>query len=465
MPIENDHLKNSVIAILEGIHSSALAAAAITVEVTDEDSVTLCLQNKFLCDYFRDTYLSRVKNEISTAFNANLSIRLEYAQNQVTPVQAEPVLPPQKREERSQAPLPAFLPAAAPYAVKIRPEFTFENFAVGENNEIAHGAAVSLTEWHLARESSDEPIPEHRALLITGSVGLGKTHLLHACANFARQSSCDATPLYVPAEAFTNHFVRVIRSGDTKQINEFRQKYRETPFLLIDDVHFLAGKPKTEEELKATIDALMDRGSLIIFTAVQRLTSLDFRKELHSRMTAFTSVEIGPPDLALKIAIIQKKASTSGIPLADELATFIAQRTGEDIRSIEGIVKRLKASHRFGSRQIDIALLSEWFGENPLQAKRLSIASIKQGVAEYFEVSPSDLLHGGRKQPIVMARQVAMYLCTVLLRASASEIGRAFDKDHTTVLAAVSAIEKKLETDEQVQKAIRDMTIMFTTQT
>lgn len=311
--------------------------------------------------------------------------------------------------------------------------YTFETFVVGKGNEFAYAAALAVAE---------APATTYNPLFVYGGVGLGKTHLLQAIGNFAKQNSPSARVYYTSAENFMNEMIQSIQNRTTL---EFKRKYRSNDLLLIDDVHFLADKVSLQEEIFYTFNALYEAGKQIVLTSdrpPKDIPSLEER--LVSRFHWGLVADIQPPDLETRAAILRKKAERDGIAIPNEVTLYIATKVKSNIRELEGCLIRLLAFSSLTAREITVELAQEVLKDIIADScSPLTVERIQRVVAEHYGVGEEALRGRRRTASIALPRQVAMYLSRTLTPHSLNEIGSRFGgKDHTTVLHACDKIRR-----------------------
>jgi len=312
------------------------------------------------------------------------------------------------------------------YHSRLNPRYRFETFVVGNNNRLAHAAALAVAQ---------APSATYNPLFIYGDVGLGKTHLLQAIAHFILKNKPELTFNYLSSEEFTNELINAIRDDTTA---EFRKKYRSADILLVDDIHFLAGKERTQEEFFHTFNALYEAHKQIVLS----------------------STDIQPPDLETRIAILKKKAELENIPLSDDVANFIAERVKTNIRKLEGCLMRLVAYSSLYNVDIDINSAKEILKDiiSPKESKLITPEIIQQNVAKYYKIKENQLRGKKRVKSIALPRQIAMYLCRELTDCSFPEIGEKFGgKDHTTIIHAWRKIKEQRKKDKNLNREIEEI--------
>lgn len=340
-------------------------------------------------------------------------------------------------------------PTRAQEGSQFSPKYTFDTFVVGSGNRFAHAAAMAVAE---------APARAYNPLFIYGGVGLGKTHLLQAIGHYVLHHKQLPRVAYISSEKFTNELINSIRDDKTL---EFRSKYRNVDVLLIDDIQFLAGKERTQEEFFHTFNTLHEASRQIIITSdgpPKEIPTLEDR--LRSRFEWGLIADIQPPDVETRIAILRKKAEVDGIALPDEVAEFIAQRIRSNIRVLEGALVRVAAYARLTRSPITLELASEILRELlPSPAtKPLTISIIQKAVAEYFGIRIEEMRAKRRTKGIAFPRQVAMYLARELTDASLPRIGEEFGgRDHTTVMHACERVKEALTRDVPLTAGIKKL--------
>ena len=331
------------------------------------------------------------------------------------------------------------------------PKYTFDSFVIGSSNRFAHAAALAVAE---------APAQAYNPLFIYGHTGLGKTHLLHAIANFVTDHGGGLTCRYVTSETFMNDFINSLRD---KRIEGFKQRYRTYDVLLIDDVQFFEHKERIQEEFFHTFNSLYEAGRQIVMSSdrpPRDISTLEDR--LRSRFEWGLITDIQPPDLETRIAILRKKVKADQIEIRDpELLTFIASRVSTNIRELEGALTRVVAFASLTGRALSVDLAQDVLRDVFPQGEsvQISIERIQELVCERFSVTHDELTGDRRSQNIVYPRQVAMYLSRELTDASLPKIGKEFGgRDHTTVIHATSKIARLIREDRSVYNLVQELT-------
>jgi chromosomal replication initiator protein len=322
-------------------------------------------------------------------------------------------------------------------------KYTFANFVVGPSNQLAHAASMAAAGVAGRR---------HNPLFICGGTGLGKTHLVHAIAYRVREERPDTRIVYISAERFVNEFVQALTD---QRMHEFRARYREKcDLLLVDDIHFLAGKTQTQEEFFHAFNALHQGGKQIVVTSDKYPQQLDKMEErLVSRFQWGLVADIQAPELETRVAIVRKKAQLEHIDLADDVCLYIAQSVRSNVRELEGTLIRLAAKASLLGKPIGIDFTrAEMAATTTARPNEASVEDIQRAVCHHFKLRSIDLLSKDRHKSIAFARHVAMYLCKQRLKCSFPELGRAFgNRDHTTVISAVRKVEALRTSDPEVR--------------
>jgi len=349
-------------------------------------------------------------------------------------------------------PLPVAAPSAGepPVAAPgLSARYTFDSFVVGNSNQFAQAACQAVAEL---------PSRAYNPLFIYGGVGLGKTHLLHAVGHQIARLYPHLRLLYLSSERFTNDLINAIRYDRTA---EFRAKYRTIDLLLIDDIQFISGKERTQEEFFHTFNDLYEaRKQIVVSSDAAPKEIPDLEERLRSRFEWGLIADIQPPDFETRVAILKKKAEIERVRLPDDVAYLIASRIKANIREIEGSLTRMIAFCSLSGRDMSVELaqevLADLWGE---EERVITMDHIQRKVAEFFGIKLSDMRAKNRTKSVAFPRQVAMYLSRQLTHASLSDIGRAFGgKDHTTVIHAVSKLQALLQEDPKLKQTIDSLT-------
>jgi chromosomal replication initiator protein len=342
--------------------------------------------------------------------------------------------PGERQPTRGSGAVPLFADRHRPAGLDpgLNPKYVFDSFVIGNSNRFAHAAAVAVAE---------APARAYNPLFIYGDSGLGKTHLLHAIGHYAARMFPNVRVRYVSTEEFTNEFINLVHSG---RAEDFRRRYRDIDFLLIDDIQFLERAERTQEEFFHTFNTLHNASKQIVITsdrAPKKLTTLEDR--LRTRFEWGLITDVQAPDLETRIAILRKKAWGERLQAPDAVLEFIASKVQTNIRELEGALIRVTAFASLNKQPVDLALaelvLKDLISDE--QGPQITAAIIMAATAEYFSVTMEELQGANRSRTLVNARQIAMYLCRELTELSLPRIGASFGgKDHTTVMHAVKKI-------------------------
>ena len=332
------------------------------------------------------------------------------------------------------------------------PKYTFDNFVIGSSNRFAHAAALAVAE---------APAMAYNPLFIYGGTGLGKTHLLQAISAYVSEHSKGLTTRYVTSETFTNDFINSLRD---KRIEGFKHRYRAYDVLLVDDIQFLEGKERFQEEFFHTFNSLYEAGRQIVISSdrpPKEIATLEDR--LRSRFEWGLITDIQPPDVETRIAILRKKVTTDGIAVDDpEVLTFIASRVSTNIRELEGALTRVVAFSSLTALPLTVELAEQVLRDlfpGGTDVPEVTITKIQEEVSERFGLSVTELVSQRRSQAVAYPRQVAMYLSRELTDASLPKIGKEFGgRDHTTVIHATSKITRMISEDRSVYNLVQDLT-------
>jgi len=328
-------------------------------------------------------------------------------------------------------------------------KYTFDTFVVGNSNRFAHAACYAVGE---------SPSKAYNPLFIYGGVGLGKTHLMQAIGHHIRHKRPEFTVVYVSSEQFTNELISSIKDDN---MAGFRNRYRRVDVLLIDDIQFLAGKERTQEEFFHTFNTLYESNKQVVISSdrpPRNIPTLEDR--LRSRFEWGLITDIQPPDLETRIAILRKKAQTEDFNVPYDVLDYIANYIDSNIRELEGALVRLVAFATITNKPLNMATASEALKDilPPPRPKKITIESIQKVVSKYYGLEVADLLSKKRNKQLVYPRQIAMYLCRRLTDASFPQIGEQFGgRDHTTVIHANEKVERDMETDGELAAAINDL--------
>jgi chromosomal replication initiator protein len=327
----------------------------------------------------------------------------------------------------------------------LNPKYTFNNFVVGDNNRFAHAASLAVAE---------SPATSYNPLFLYGGVGLGKTHLMHAIGNEVLKNNKTANVLYVTSEKFTNEFINAIKDNSNEK---FRNKYRNIDILLIDDIQFIAGKERIQEEFFHTFNSLHESGKQIILSSDRPPRDIQFLEDrLKSRFEWGLIADISMADYETRLAILRKKTDETHVIISDDILSNIATKIDSNIRELEGVFNKLVATSTLTHAQITLEMSEKAINDIILKKESaISLDYIIDVVSKYFSISVYDLKSSKRSNDIAFPRQVCMYLCRNILDSSFPTIGKTLgNRDHSTVMHACSKIEKDIKESPQTKQII-----------
>lgn len=422
--------------------------APARVMPAEGDALKLGYPSMFMVDWVRTHYRERFEDELLAVANRRIPVEIterdpEPSEVEARETPAEAVAPP------APAPAPKLALVEAPRGLRgpsLTPRYNFDTFVVGASNQLAYAAC------HAVAESLGTA---YNPLFLYGGVGLGKTHLMQAVGNHAAGSR--QRVLYASSEQFVNEFVSAIQQ---KKVDEFRRRYRECDVLLIDDVQMLAGKERTEEEFFHTFNVLHQQNKQIIVTSDTVPHEIDRMEErLRSRFQWGLIADIRPPEMETRMAILRTKAQEMGLELDDEVITFLATHIRQNVRELEGALRRVRAM-----QQVTRGPLSLELCKNVLRSilvnkgEKLDCEQIMKQCSQHFKVTVAELKSPSRKKNLARARQAAMFLCRRLTGASFPDIGERFGgRDHTTVLYACDRVVELMKGDADYRKSVETL--------
>lgn len=413
----------------------------------NENGLKISAPNRFILDWVRDKFSLRLHEWAQNHYGADKSLEFSLLpRSSVAPVSAppqasSPVAPVRTNEDIN------------PSRLRTNPQFTFENFVSGRANQLARAAAMQVAE---------NPGLAYNPMFIYGGVGLGKTHLLLAIGNHIRLENPAARISYIHANDYVNDMVKAYRH---RNFEDFKKHYLTLDVLLVDDIQFFAQKDRTQEEFFYVFNALIENKKQIVITSdtfPKDLSGIEDR--LKSRFAWGLTVAIEPPELEMRVAILQKKAQTDGILLDEDVAFFIAKQVRSNVRELEGALKRVVAYAKFSDKTITVNLVKDALRDLIASAhKQVSIENIQKTVADFYKIKVADMYSKKRTRNLARPRQIAMALAKELTPLSLPEIGDSFGgRDHTTVL---HACRKVAELREQEQNISRDYLVLLQTLT
>jgi chromosomal replication initiator protein len=401
-----------------------------------ESQIDLEVPNKFFKDWISENYQNLIRDSLFHLTNQQYAIH--FVVKEVSEEKSEKP----KAVERVPSPRPVR------HTVKedgLNPNYTFDDYVVGSCNQFAHAAALAV---------ANLPAKNYNPFFIYGGVGLGKTHLINAIGNQILENDPSANICYTTSEKFTNELINCLRY---EKMTDFRNKYRNKDVLLLDDVQFLGGKERTQEEFFHTFNSLYESHRQIVITSDKLPKEIGGLEErLRSRIGWGLIADIQAPDVETKVAILCKKAELFNISLSNEVGLFLASNLGTNIRELEGALTRLRAYSSLIGSEITAAMAKETLKDILSdRQKMISIDNIQKHAASFYNISVSDLKSSKKLRIYSLPRQIAMYLCRTMTKSSFPEIGEKFGgKDHSTVIHAVRKIEKRLAEDRELKNII-----------
>ena len=413
----------------------------ITFVSFKNNSFLLEVPNKFVKEWVEEKYNSMIQEAISSLTGSKFQLEFKLNdkhQGEKAPDVAEMVVP-------RDVPPPREKPTQGDLVSNLNPKYTFETFVCGASNQFAHAASQAV---------AANPASNYNPLFIYGGVGLGKTHLLIAIGNQILARNKKARVCYYTSEKFMNELINCLRYNKMEQ---FRNKFRSMDILLIDDVQFIAGKERTQEEFFHTFNSLYESHKQIVVTSDKVPKDIPGLEErLRSRFEWGLIADIQPPDIETKVAILKKKAEIDSIGLTDDVALFLASSSTTNVRELEGMLIRLGAFSSLTGNEITLKMARDVLKDIIVDKTReLSIEIIQKQVADHFKIKVSELKSDKRLKALVVPRQIAIYLCRELTKASYPEIGEKFGgKDHSTIIHSVKKIDLQIAQDLEIKGII-----------
>ncbi len=417
-----------------------------------EDVMTLGVPNDFAAIWIHDNYLDLITQRLRLTAGRMVNVSLKKIDSSAsrhasgrTPAAADH--PASSAKARAGTPRRVLrYDERHPSSGSLNPRNTFETFVVGNNNQMAHAAALAVAQ---------SPAQAYNPLFIYGDTGLGKTHLMHAIGHAILRNNPDSRVAYLSTEKFTNEFIQALQEN---ALTKFRQRYRHVDVLLIDDVQFLAGKERIQEEFFHTFNDLFESGKQIVLSSDRRASEIQkLESRLVSRFEWGLPADIQPPDFETRVAILRTKAASLKFDIPAPVVNFIAQNISKNIRRLEGALIKVASYGALTGKPIDLAtaemLLQDVLME---QAQNiLTIETIQKRVADHFQIRHSDMTSKRRPNNIAIPRQIAMFLARTLTKHSLQEIGDAFGgRDHGTVIHACKAVDNMMDQDVSMRGSV-----------
>jgi chromosomal replication initiator protein len=404
----------------------------------NKNEIILDVPNKFFRDWVAEHYLRQIESLLSTIATHEVTVVFQVNEKLEGRANLDKAF---KREEKE--------PAKSPQRINhLVAKYTFANFVVGASNQFAHAACVAV---------ANQPGDHYNPLFIYGGVGLGKTHLVNAIGHQAVAQRPNLKVVYLSSESFMNELIASLRRD---HMDEFKKKFRNVDLLILDDVQFIAGKERTQEEFFHTFNSLYESHKQIVITSdkfPKEIPGLEDR--LRNRFEWGLIADIQPPDMETRVAILQKKAEVEGVLLPHDVAIFLASNIDSNVRELEGSLTRLGAFSSLTKAIITVDLAKELLRNTLKGAQReITVENIQKTICDYFNIKIGDLKAKRRTQNIALPRQVAMYLCRKYTENSFPAIGDKFGgRDHSTVIHASKTIERKIKEDPHMQNTVEKL--------
>src|SRR6266540_1395280 len=402
-----------------------------------KSEINLEVPNKFFRDWLTEHYLLQIEDVLSSL--AKDRVRVVFEINEKLESRSTGNRNIKKEEKERERPS---------RNTNLIPKYTFDNFVIGASNQFAHAACVAV---------ANQPGDHYNPLFIYGGVGLGKTHLVNAIGHHSVTQRPSLKVVYLSSESFMNELIASLRRD---KMDEFKRKFRNVDILILDDVQFIAGKERTQEEFFHTFNSLYETHKQIVITSdkfPKEIPGLEDR--LRNRFEWGLIADIQPPDMETRVAILQKKAEVEGVQLPHDVAIFLASNIDSNVRELEGSLTRLGAFSSLTKATITVELTKELLRNTLKGAQReITVENIQKTICDYFNIRMGDLKAKRRTQNIALPRQVAMYLCRKHTETSFPGIGDKFGgRDHSTVIHASKTIERKIKEDPHMQKTIEKL--------
>ena len=419
-----------------------------------DDTIVIEVPSAFFQKWVTDKYLAMIKEAISAVNSKDYQIEFHIAEQQAEePAEratesARKSSKDKEKEKDKDKERDKEKDSKSDFVPSLNPKYTFESFVCGASNQFAYAASQAV---------ANKPASNYNPLFIYGGVGLGKTHLVNAIGNQILAKNPKAKICYYSSEKFMNEMINCLRY---KKMEEFRNKFRKMDLLLIDDIQFMAGKEATQEEFFHTFNALYESHKQIVVTSDKFPKDIPGLEErLRSRFEWGLIADIQPPDIETKIAILKKKSDLHAVNLPDDVALFLAAGATSNIRELEGMLIRLEAFASLTGNDITLSMAREVMKDIIVEkTKEITVEMIQKHVADHFRIKVSELKSDKRIKTLVVPRQIAIYICRELTKASYPEIGEKFGgKDHSTIIHSVKKIEKQMAGDPDFRGTVEDI--------
>jgi chromosomal replication initiator protein len=415
-----------------------------------EECITLGVPNDFAAIWINDNYLDLIVQRLRLSAGRDVAVKLAKSQSTssestassrlpATAAEKSPRTAPRRTHNRSTE-------ARAAYTGNLNPRNTFDTFVVGNNNQMAQAAALAV---------SQSPAQAYNPLFLYGETGLGKTHLMHSIGHAILRQRPDARVTYLSTEKFTNEFIQGLQEN---ALVKFRQRYRNVDVLLLDDVQFLGGKERIQEEFFHTFNDLFESGKQIVLSSDRRASEISkLEARLVSRFEWGLPADIQAPDFETRVAILRTKAASLKLEVPAEVINFIAQHVSKNIRRLEGALIKVASFASLTGNKLDLSITEKLLQDVLMEQAQnmLTMETIQKKVADHYQIRHSDMTSKRRPNNIAIPRQIAMYLSRTLTKHSLQEIGNAFGgRDHGTVIHACKAVDNMMDQDQTSRSSI-----------
>ena len=415
----------------------------LELKYVSDDTAYIAADNEFKKDIVETKYKDEIKTHLETilGFTVEVKITLKAGEQEAEAPAVRKQLQIEQPEECTEG-------VGKSCGITVNPEYTFDNFVIGSSNKLAHAACIAV---------ANSPARAYNPLFIYGDSGLGKTHLLFATINEIKRKYPSFNVLYVKGEDFTN---QMIESLARHKPVEFREKFRKADVLFVDDIQFIAGKEGTQEEFFHTFNALYEQNKQIVLTSDRPPRDIQLLEgRLRSRFEWGLIADVQQPDYELRVAILKRKAEALHIAVPNEVLAYLAENIKDNVRQIEGAIKKLNAYSLVSGSTITLDHAKRSMNDiiSESKSKELTADNIVRGVSERYGISISDIKGRKRNSTIIRARNIAIHLMRSSIGMSLPAIGRFFERDHTTILNSVSNVEAELKNNTVLEKEIEDL--------
>ncbi len=441
MEDKNSNIWDEACKQLKGILSGDIYdrwIAVIQCQKVSENSMHLAVANDFYKDWLEENYFPMIRKAVMVVSGKEMEISLEVDSSCFKDVKKDP-------EPHSPISLPSLGFGSKKPNHNLNPNYTFDSYVVGPANQFAHAAAMA---------ASNSPSRTYNPLFIYGGVGLGKTHLMQAIGNHVASKKPRAKICYITSESFTNEYIEALQNNS---VSAFRKKYRKIDMLMIDDIQFLDGKARLQEEFFHTFNALFENHKQVVLTSDRTPSEMaGLEPRLISRFEWGLVTELGKPDVETRTAILRKKAELLNLHIDHELLDYLAERISSNIRSLEGALIRVASYISLTNQHVDVAKIEELLRDllDKESQAIINVDIIQRTVAEHFDLRQSDILGKRRSRDVAWPRQIAMHLSRTMTTQSFPVIGKAFSRNHATILYAHDQVSKKTKNDRTLQQTI-----------